>query len=585
MPLSPHAPALGTLDVLRKLYFLVPAVQRRSIPALFLSFLFGSVLEVVGIGLLVPLVNLLTTDSARSSNSVLEPVFEIFGARTQTEMLTIGFLLVGIVVLLKVIYLVFANYFQNLEVSKIRAAIELKLFDRYLRADYRFHLDSNSSSLSRNLISEVDYVAGSAFLPLVAVGVELTAVLGIASLLMYLQPIATTVMFVFFGISSVGYLKIVDPALRRFGSQRPVIAGERLRTIAETLGGIKQVKVLGREHYFWTQFSGVSNRNARLAARSDTLLRVPAHLVEVFGVLGLLVVVFSLLAQDRSSASVVASLGMFVGASFRLIPSLNRILIALQTIRVAIPSVDLVYMDLSKNDFAEASKTAIQVNDTLTFQGVSFRYQESLPAVLQDVSLSIYKGESVGIVGESGAGKTTFVDLVLGLLVPTSGQVLIDGLEIDPVTTSWTADVGYVSQEIFLTDDTIRNNVAFGIPPEQISESQIVKSLETAQLWDFVKNLPEGLNTTVGERGVRVSGGQRQRIGIARALYHDPSLLILDEATSALDLETEKEFIETLEAVHKKVTMVVVSHRMSTLKYCDRIFRIENGKLSEARSA
>jgi ABC-type multidrug transport system fused ATPase/permease subunit len=205
--------------------------------------------------------------------------------------------------------------------------------------------------------------------------------------------------------------------------------------------------------------------------------------------------------------------------------------------------------------------------------------------VLSDVSFTIRKGESVGLVGESGAGKTTLVDLILGLLAPTSGRVRIDGVEINPATTSWTADVGYVSQDIFLTDDSIRNNVAFGIPVDQISEPHILKSLQTAQLWDFVRALPEGLDTSVGERGVRISGGQRQRIGIARALYHEPSLLILDEATSSLDLETEKEFIETLEAVHKKVTMIVVSHRLSTLKYCDRILRIEGGRLVANPSA
>jgi ABC-type multidrug transport system fused ATPase/permease subunit len=500
-------------------------------------------------------------------------------------MLTVGFALLGFVMLLKVLYLVATNHFQNVQVSKIRSSLELRLFDRYLRADYRFHLNANSTSLSRNLLTEIDYVAGYAFTPLISLTVEVTTVLGITALLLYVQPIATVAMVVFFVVSGAGYLKIVDPVLRRFGSQRPVIVGERLRTIAETLGGIKQVKVLGRESYFWTRFSRVSELNAHLAARSDTLLRIPAHLVELFGVLGLLVVVFTLIVQDRNMSSIVSSLGLYVGASFKLVPSLNRILIALQALRIAKSSVDTVFGDMSKPGVAESPRRAIRLKDALTFRGVSFRYQDSLPFVLEGVSLSLRKGESIGIVGDSGAGKTSLVDLILGLLTPTSGQVFIDGDEIDPAASTWRANVGYVSQEIFLTDDTIRNNVAFGVPADEISESQIVKSLQTAQLWDFVKNLPEGLDTTVGERGVRISGGQRQRIGIARALYHDPSLLILDEATSALDLETEKEFIETLEAVHKKVTMVVVSHRMSTLKYCDRIFRIENGKLSEARSA
>lgn len=569
----------GVFQVLRKLHFLVPQAQRRLLPALILSFLFGTVLEVAGIGLLVPLVNLLTADTVRPSDSVLEPVFTVLNATSQSEMLSIGFALVGVVILFKVVYLVSASYFQNMQVSNVRASMELQLFDRYLRADYRYHLNANSSSLFRNLTTEVDQVASGAFLPLISIAVEGTAVVGITGLLMFLQPVATVAMILFFLVSSIGYLRVIDPAMGRFGQQRPLIAGQRLRVIAETLGGFKQVKVLGREEYFWDRFSKVSQLNARLAARSDTLLRVPAHLVEVFGVLGLLVVVFALIAQGRDSVSVIASLGLFVGAAFRLVPSLNRILIAAQTIQMTKPAINLVYHDIRMKNLAGAPRTQTRLSENLEFRAVSFAYQDSLPVVLQDISLTVQRGESIGIVGESGAGKTTLVDLILGLLVPTSGQVVIDGIEVNPVTTSWTADVGYVSQEIFLTDDTIRSNVAFGIPPEQISERQIVKSLQTAQLWDFVKNLPEGLDTTVGERGVRISGGQRQRIGIARALYHEPSLLVLDEATSALDLETEKEFIETLEVVHKKVTMIVISHRMSTLKFCDRILRIEGGKL------
>jgi len=585
MSQNPSSSASGIVDVLRKLGYLVPQAQRRVIPVLLLSFLVGALLEVVGIGLLVPLVNLLISDSVSPSDSALKPVFVAASATTQGEMLTIGFLLVGVVILLKVVYLVLATYFQNIQVSKIRASMELQLFDRYLRADYRLHLNANSSNLSRNLVTEVDGVIGGAFLPLMSIAVEFTTVIGIVALMAIVQPIVTAAMLIFFVLIGLGYLKIVDPAIRRFGQQRPVIYGERLRTIAETLGGIKQVKVLAREQYFWKRFSKVSLLNARLFARSDTLLRVPTYLMELLSVLGLLVVVFVLIAQGRDSVSVIASLGLFVGASFRLVPSLNRILIALQTIRLTKPSIDLVHHDIMTGRIADAPKTQIHLTECLEFERVSFRYQDALPAVLSDTSFTIRKGESVGIVGESGAGKTTLVDLILGLLAPTGGRVRIDGVKIDPATTSWTADVGYVSQDIFLTDDTIRNNVAFGIPAEQISEPHIVKSLQTAQLWDFVRALPEGLDTSVGERGVRISGGQRQRIGIARALYHEPSLLILDEATSSLDLETEKEFIETLEAVHKQVTMIVVSHRMSTLKYCDRILRIEGGRLVANSSA
>jgi ABC-type multidrug transport system fused ATPase/permease subunit len=311
--------------------------------------------------------------------------------------------------------------------------------------------------------------------------------------------------------------------------------------------------------------------------------RVPAYLVELWGVLGLLVVVFAMLLQGKSSVAIVSSLGLFVGASFRFVPALNRIMIASQTLKLSKPAIDVVYKEVSQNVEGQTAKQRIPFTSELKFNDISFSYDPQLAHVLRNVSLTLTAGESLGIVGQSGAGKTTLVDLLLGLLAPTSGQVIVDGKVIDLTKSSWQSEVGYVPQEIFLIDDTIRNNIAFGIAAHEISEAKIEKSIATAQLTDFVNGLPDGLDTVTGERGVRLSGGQRQRIGIARALYHEPSLLVLDEATSALDLETESDFIETLEAIHHQITMIIVSHRMSTLKYCDRIVRLEGGALTEVR--
>jgi ABC-type bacteriocin/lantibiotic exporter with double-glycine peptidase domain len=361
------------------------------------------------------------------------------------------------------------------------------------------------------------------------------------------------------------------------------LRSDAFRVIAEALGGIKQIKILSREDVFWKRFSTNSKKSVLLSVRTDTLQRIPAYLIELWGVLGLLVVVFAMLLQKSSTESVVSSLGLFVGASFRFVPALNRVLGASQSLRLAKSAIDVVHEEIIESSEQQPAKAEIHFARVLQFKNISFSYYPHSAPVLQEISLSVTFGESLGIVGSSGAGKTTMVDLLLGLLAPTSGQVVVDDKIIDLTQSSWQSEVGYVPQEIFLIDDTIRNNVAFGIAPHEISEERIEKSIATAQLTGFVDALPDGLDTVTGERGVRLSGGQRQRIGIARALYHEPTLLVLDEATSALDLETESEFIETLEAIHQQVTMIIVSHRMSTLKYCDRIVRLESGALTEVR--
>jgi len=575
-----HQQKTGTL---RKLWRLIPRAQRFQTPLLILLLFICTLLEVVGIGLLVPLVNLLTNESVSSENSILRPVFSLFGATTQLQMLTVGFGLIGLVVFVKNIYLVCTTYFQNQQISKVRTSVETQMFKRYLQVDYTFHLRSKSSSLSRNLLSEVEQGVNQVLIPMFAVVVEGAAVFGMMVLLMYVEPLATSSLIAFFVICGITYTKAVSPLINRIGVERVVLRGEAFRIIVEALGGIKQIKVLGREDWFQMRFSSNSRNSVRLSARTETVQRVPAYLVELWGVLGLLVVVFAMLLQGKSSVAIVSSLGLFVGASFRFVPALNRIMIASQTLKLSKPAIDVVYKEVSQNVEGQTAKQRIPFTSELKFNDISFSYDPQLAHVLRNVSLTLTAGESLGIVGPSGAGKTTLVDLLLGLLAPTSGQVIVDGKVIDLTKSSWQSEVGYVPQEIFLIDDTIRNNIAFGIAAHEISEAKIEKSIATAQLTDFVNGLPDGLDTVTGERGVRLSGGQRQRIGIARALYHEPSLLVLDEATSALDLETESDFIETLEAIHHQITMIIVSHRLSTLKYCDRIVRLEGGALTEVR--
>jgi ATP-binding cassette subfamily C protein len=423
--------------------------------------------------------------------------------------------------------------------------------------------------LSKNLIVEVEQVAYGILVPLMTVLIEVSTLIGIFALLIYVEPLACCALILLFTVSGIAYSKIFSPFLHKLGQRRSDLKSEVFKMVAEALGGIKEIKVLGHEKFFESKF----------ANNSETVQRVPAYLVELVAVLGLLLVVFVLLLQGNEGTTVVSALGLFVGASFRFVPSLNRILSSFHVLRLGRAPIEIVFEAIGDEHLESGVKEKIRFTKKLEFRNVSFSYNSQLAPVLKDISLDVSSGESLGIIGVSGAGKTTLVDLLLGLLTPASGQVLVDGMAVDLSQYSWRSEVGYVPQEIFLLDDTIRNNIALGISPREISDAKISQCLAIARLSDFVTSLPVGLNTVIGEKGVRLSGGQRQRIGIARAVYHQPSLLVLDEATSALDLETEREFVETLEALHKSVTMIVVSHRLSTLKYCDRKVRIAGGRL------
>ena len=337
------------------------------------------------------------------------------------------------------------------------------------------------------------------------------------------------------------------------------------------------IKLDRSAHACW----GVCSAGFSFAGRGDSSF--------VFGevdVVGLVALVFTMLAQGRTLVAVLPTLGMFAAAAFRLLPAINRILFASQVLRYGLPIIDNLHAELNLRSTETHGRgtNKYSFRQTLEFRNVAYKYPDATQPALDGVTLTIRRGESVGFVGTSGAGKTTLVDILLGLLDPDSGEVCIDGFNIKNGPRDWQDQIGYVPQTIFLTDDSVRRNVAFGIPDSKINAESVRRALRAAQLEEFVHNLPEGLNTMIGERGVRLSGGQRQRIGIARALYHDPAVLVLDEATSALDTATESGVMEAVKELQGTKTVIIVAHRISTVQYCDRIYRLEKGRLMDPDS-
>jgi ABC-type multidrug transport system fused ATPase/permease subunit len=402
------------------------------------------------------------------------------------------------------------------------------------------------------------------------------------SLLIVIEPVGTIITIVTFGVGALTFQKLTRKRIDKWGDEKNTHDGMILQHLQQGLGGAKDVKILGRESEFLAQHEKHLNESLRISRVYTVLQSVPRVWMEILTITGLSALVISMVLQKQSFDEIIPTLGLFAAAAFRVMPSINRLLGSLQTLIFSRAIISSVYEDfkLDAPDSPE-DKTVIPFKDQLELKNLGFQYPTAVRPSLQDVSLVVRRGEAVGFVGPSGAGKSTLVDVILGLFAPTSGTVLVDGLDIQDNLRNWQNQIGYVPQTIYLTDDTLRRNVAFGLGDENIDEQAVVDAIRLAQLEEFVASLPDKLGTVVGERGVRLSGGQRQRIGIARALYHNPSVLVLDEATSSLDTPTEHGVMQAVQALQGAKTVIIVAHRLSTVEYCDRLYRIEDSRMTE----
>jgi ABC-type multidrug transport system fused ATPase/permease subunit len=383
---------------------------------------------------------------------------------------------------------------------------------------------------------------------------------------------------------SVFFLQFTKRKLKAWGSLREDLDRQVTKIALEGLGGIKDLLILGKTTLFIEEFSKKNYLKARLNANQATVSQMPRFYLELISIVGLVSFIMALLLQGKETTSLITILGVFVAATFRMIPSLNRIIAAIQTMKFFLPSVDIIYKEI--NSYTQA-KTFENSLENFKFQSeielckVNFSFSDK-SVVLKNINLKINRGQTIGIIGESGSGKSTLVDILIGLHKPTSGEIFIDGNKDFQLKQSWRNKIGYVSQSIYLTDDTIKNNIALGVSEDKIDIVRINQLIKDVQLDKFIKTLELGFDTKVGERGVQLSGGQRQRIGIARALYNQPEILVLDEATSALDSETEKEVMESINNLKGKKTIIMIAHRISTLIKADIIYEVKNNQIQQS---
>jgi len=564
-----------------KLWHLMSRAQRRSAIGLVGFMLVGSVLETLGVGLVVPVLVVMSQSNPVERFPQLAAVLGPFANSSQSELLTAVMVVLVVTYAVKAAYLVYVTWRQARFVFALQVSLSRRLFEEYLHQPYTFHLQRNSAQLMRNVVTETSQFSHVATIPGLTLLSDGLVLLGIGALLLAIEPLGALIVMATIGSAGFAYHRLTQARVLRWGEARQLHEGMRIQHLQQGLGGAKEVKLLGRELQFVEQYTVHDIGVARVQERQLTLQALPRIWLELLGVTGLAALVLTMLSQGRPIEALVPTLGMFAAAAFRLMPSMSKVLASIQSLRYAQPVIDTLKSELSQLNRERVAQpvSSFTFHKTLQIEGLSYSYPESNGMALRDIALEIRHGTSVGIVGGSGAGKSTLIDVVLGLLIPSSGAVRVDGRDIHSNLRGWQNEIGYVPQVIYLTDDTLRSNVAFGLAPHQIDEAAVWRALRAAQLEEFVSQLPAGADTIVGERGVRLSGGQRQRIGIARALYHDPAVLVLDEATSALDTETERGVMEAVRALQGEKTILIIAHRTSTVEHCDVIVRLAQGSI------
>jgi ABC-type multidrug transport system fused ATPase/permease subunit len=409
-------------------------------------------------------------------------------------------------------------------------------------------------------------------------------VAAILILLVIAEPIVSVVGFALLGGATWISVRVVKRRLIQYGAAIQDARLRMIKSVNEGLGAIKITKTLGRESYFLSEFKRQAYRSAKAQQFRQVMLDVPRLYLETAAMIGLLVVAAILISQQRPIGSIIPTLSLLAVAVVRMIPSFNRITSSITTLRYGRFSLDVVFADLVEDgrpavEPSHDSGADIAFERELQLAGIQYSYPGSAGPALRDVTIRVSRGEAVGIVGPTGCGKTTVVDVVLGLLTPDEGEVLVDGQSIRGAESRWRRHIGYVPQDVYLLDDTIRRNIAFGLPDDMIDANAVTRAVNASQISGLISSLPAGLDTVVGERGVRLSGGQRQRIGIARALYDNPAIVILDEATSSLDHETERYVMEAIDRLRGERTLMIIAHRISTVRACDRLFLLTDGRV------
>ncbi len=580
-------------NLLQKINEIFDKKQKRQLVLLGFMIFIGGFLETLGVSTMIPVVTvLLTPEKVQEYIDKYDFLRKICNTLhiTSVNQVAVSLLLVLMAVyVIKNAYLLFLTYKQNTFITQNRNNMISRVMAEFLNRPYEQYLGADIPTVFR--ITDSDIPQTFALMLAVLSLASEVVVSCLIFLVLLIQNVKMTlfVMFVF-GVLTLVIVKVLKPRLNRIGAKNQAIQSRIAKWRIQATYGLKDVKVLNREEFFVRNYYETGKTGANVARNYAVLNNTPRLLIETIFIVSMLGYIAIYINGGGDVSEMMTTIATFGVAAIRVLPSVNRINTYITEIAYATPSLNFVYENLQqgmKTDAmlaerkANSQKEKLKLDDKIELNHISFHYPDSDKNIFTDAHMVVPRGKSVGIMGSSGAGKSTIVDILLGLLHAQEGQITCDGVDIFKNYESWLAQIGYIPQSIYLIDESIRDNIAFGIDADKIDEKRIWEVLEEAQLKEFIEELPEGLDTTIGDRGIRLSGGQRQRIGIARALYHDPEILVFDEATSALDNETEAAVMEAVNSFHGKKTMVIIAHRLNTIEKCDIIYKVENEKIVE----
>jgi len=575
--------------VIKQLNSILDKGQKLRIAGLMVMILIGGLLETAGVSLVVPLISAIMDEESFATNKYViffKELLHIDNIRTLIYLLIAALILMFI---LKNTYLVLLTYIQSRFVNKNRSRCTTNLLSQFLHRPYEYYLYAETSVIIRTIYGDMDNVF-NLLLQCMNLAAELVVSICLGVFLLIIDFKMMIVVVGLMGITTLMIMKVIKPRLSRAGDCSREEQAGLYKWILQPVTGIKDVKVLAKEDYCTDRYREKAEKYADYQVANNVLSNLPRLMIETVAIVGILGYVGISMAAGVSMSRMIPLISAFGLAAVRLLPSVNRVNTYMANIAYYEPALDYIYEnvdtaaireqeEIDRNRRENPNKSELTLKKEIRLEGITFAYPNTGKNIFTDAEMVIPVGKSVGVVGPSGSGKTTIIDILLGLLKIQAGTVTSDGRDIMSNYALWLSHVGYIPQSIYMLDASIRENIAFGVEPDKIDDERVWKVLEQAQMKTFVEEQTDGLDSMIGERGVRISGGQRQRLGIARALYHDPELLIFDEATSALDNDTETAIMEAIDALHGQKTLVIIAHRLRTIENCDLIYEVKDEKI------
>lgn len=584
---------MDNISMIQKIRYIFDRKQKVQLLVLGVMIFLGGFLETLGVGAMMPVVMVLIEPDVLmeyiQKYDFLQKICSFFHIQDVGQITMALLLALMAVYVVKNLYILFLTYKQNAFIDQNRNRMISRVMAEFLNRPYEEYLGADIPTVFRITDSDIPHTF-TLMLSVIQLASEVVVSFLIFVMLLIMDVAMTLFIMAIFGVMTLLIIKVFKPRLNKIGSKNQSIQSRIAKWRIQAIYGLKDVKVLNREEFFVRNYYESGKIGANVATTYAVMNNIPRLLIETVFIVGVLGFLMLFIQGGGDMSLLVSTVAAFGVAAMRVLPSVNRINTYITQISYTQPSLDFVYENLQegmKTDAmlaerrANSQKEKLKLERQIELNHISFHYPDSDKDIFTDAHMVVPRGKSVGIIGSSGAGKSTIVDILLGLLHAQTGEITCDGVDIFRNYESWLAQVGYIPQSIYLIDESIRDNIAFGIDHDKIDEKRIWEVLEEAQLKEFVEELPQGLDTTIGDRGVRLSGGQRQRIGIARALYHDPEILVFDEATSALDNDTEAAVMDAVNSFHGKKTMIIIAHRLNTIEKCDMIYKVEDRKLVE----